>query len=212
VLGADDPLYRAGISCLLHEAGVEVVGQVDRPEDLARKTRAHHPDVAVVDLDMGGELHIADRVKAVQEMRSIDPRMAMLVLSRNPRARHAVALMGDRPEGFGYLIKARIRDAEDLTASVRRVARGGTALDPVLLAQIAGRHDDDDPFDQLSQREGEVLALIARGRSNDHIAAELVITTGAVERHITSLFAKLELRTVGGYHRRVCAVLRFLER
>jgi DNA-binding NarL/FixJ family response regulator len=212
VVGDDDPLYQAGITQVLREAGVDVVASASTADNLARKVRAHHPDVAIVDMEMPPSLTGEDCVEAVRAVRAIDPRMAVLLLSEFAEERYALEVLDGRPEGFGYLLKARIWDTDDLTASVRRVARGGTAIDPVLVAQLAGRRQPDDPMDDLTKREREVLALMAEGRSNRCIADALVVSVTAVERHISSIFAKLDLPPNPAEHRRVLAVLRYLDR
>jgi DNA-binding NarL/FixJ family response regulator len=194
----------------LREAGVDVVAAADNAPDLARKTRAYHPDVAVVDIDMPPRLSDHHRVDAARDIRSIDPRMAILLLSECPNEQDALAVMGDQPAGFGFVVKPHIRDVEDFTASVRQVARGGTAIDPVVISRLAGRPAADDWIDDLTNRERQVLTLVAEGRSNGFIATELVVTTAAVERHITRIFAKLGLRASASDHRRVLAALRYL--
>jgi DNA-binding NarL/FixJ family response regulator len=136
--------------------------------------------------------------------------MAVLILTQLPEERCALAVLDDQPAGFGYLVKARIRDVEDFTESVRRVARGGSAIDPVVVARLAGARSTRDPVDELTNRERQVLALMAEGRSNRFIATQFVVTVSAVERHITSMFAKLGLRSNSADHRRVLAVLQYL--
>jgi DNA-binding NarL/FixJ family response regulator len=210
VLGAKDPLYRAGIAHVLGQAEVDVVASASNADDLARKARAFHPDVAIVDIDMPPVLSVADRVEAARSIRSIDPRMAVLILTQLADERCALAILDDQAAGFGYLVKARIRDVEDFTESVRRVARGGSAIDPVVVGRLAGALPSRDPFDELTKRERQVLALVAEGRSNRFIASELVVTVSAVERHITSMFAKLGLCSNPADHRRVLAVLQYL--
>ena len=210
VLGAEDPLYRAGIAHVLGEADADVVACAGNVDDLARKARAYHPDVVIVDIDMPPILSDDDRVEVARRIRSIDPRMAVLILTRLPEERCALAALDHQPAGFGYLVKTRIRDVEDFTESVRRVARGGSAIDPVVVARLAGARATHNPVDELTNRERQVLALMAEGRSNRFIAAELVVTVSAVERHVTSMFAKLGLRSDPADHRRVLAVLRYL--
>jgi DNA-binding NarL/FixJ family response regulator len=212
VVGDDDPLYRAGIENVLRNAGVEVVASASTADDLSRKDRAHHPDVAVVDLHMPPGLSSESGVEAVRRLRSIDPEMAVVILSESADERYVPEVLDDRPQGFGYLLKARIWDVEDFTASVCRVARGGTAIDPSLITRLAGRGRADDPFDALTVREREVYALMAEGRSNRSIAAELVVTVGAVDRHVSGIFAKLDLPPNSADHRRVLAVRRYIER
>jgi DNA-binding NarL/FixJ family response regulator len=212
VVGDAEPIYQAGIAQLLGQAGVEVAATASNADDLARKIRAYHPDVVVLDRDLPPSLREEQSIETARRIRSIDPRMAILVLSTRPAERYALEVLGDQPEGFGYLMKARIRDAEDLAASVRRVARGDTAMDPDVVSQVVGARRSADPLEELTNREREVLALMAAGRSNGHIAAELVVTIAAVERHITSIFAKLGLQANADDHRRVLAVLTYLQR
>ena len=211
MVGEDDPLYEAGIAHVLCDAGVEVVASAGDADDLARKVRAHSPDVVVMDIDMPPSTSGEKRVAAAREIRSIDPRMAVLILAERAEERQVQEALGDQPEGFGYLLKARISDAEDFTASLRRVARGGTAIDPKLVSLLAGRGRTEDPVERLSNRERQVLALMAAGRSNRCIADELVVTVAAVERHTSNIFAKLDLPPNRDDHRRVLAVLRYLE-
>jgi DNA-binding NarL/FixJ family response regulator len=210
VLGEHHVLYRTGLELALRETGIEVVSVANNAHDLARKTRAYHPDVAVLDIDMPPSLSDHDRVEAARNIRSIDPRLAVLILSERPNERYALAVMGDEPAGFGFVVKARVRDIADFTTSVREVARGGTAIDPVVVSRLAARCPTDAWIDDLTNRERQVLALMAKGRSNGFIADNLVVTISAVERHITSIFAKLSLRSSPADHRRVLAVLRYL--
>jgi DNA-binding NarL/FixJ family response regulator len=210
VLGEHHVLYRTGLELALRETGIEVVSVANDAHDLARKTRAYHPDVAVLDIDIPPSLSDHDRVEVARNIRSIDPRLAILILSERPNERYAVAVMGDEPAGFGFVVKARVREIEDFTTSVREVARGGTAIDPVLVSRLAARRPTGAWIDDLTNRERRVLALMAEGRSNASIADDLVVTISAVERHITSIFAKLGLRSSAGDHRRVLAVLRYL--
>jgi DNA-binding NarL/FixJ family response regulator len=212
VVGTDDPLYAAGIAHALEQAGGEVVASADNADDLERKIRAYHPDVAVVDIDAGPSLIDDDWLQAARNVRSIAPFMPVLILSQVPDEQYALAVLGSQPRGFGYLLKARIGDLEDFTASVHRVAQGGSAIDPAVIARLAGRRRTHDPVDDLTKRERQVLALIAEGRSNRFIASELVVTVAAVERHITSIFAKLGVWSDPADHRRVLAVLRYLGR
>jgi DNA-binding NarL/FixJ family response regulator len=188
------------------------VASADDRDELTRKTRAYHPDVVVLDMDMPPSLGDDEWAQVVRNIRSIDPHMAILILSQLSKEQSVLAALGDQPQGFGYLVKERIRNAEDFTAAVRRVARGGTAIDPSVRSRLAGDRRTHDPIDDLTNRERQVLALMAEGRSNRYIAHELVVTTPAVERHITSIFAKLDLRPNRTDHRRVLAILRYLNR
>ena len=212
VVGSNDPLGRTGITHVLHEARIDVVAAAGNAADLVRKARAYHPDLAVVDRDLEPNPSDPDGVEAVRKLRSIDPPVAILILSKHADERYVLDVVGDRPQGFGFLVKDRIGDAQDFTASVQRVARGGTAIDPVVISRLAGGHQTHDSLDELTPRERQVLALMADGRSNPFIARQLVVTIPAVERHITSIFAKLGLQTNGDDHRRVLAILRYLGR
>lgn len=210
VVGSHDPLSRAGITHFLREARIAVVASAANASDLVRKVGAYHPDLAVMDLDMEPSLSDPDRTEAVRNLRSVDPPVAVLILSQCADERYVLDVVGDQPDGFGFLVKGRTGDAKDFTASVKRVARGGTAIDPIVISQLAGRRPTDDPIEDLTARERQVLALMAEGRSNPFIARELVVTIPAVERHITSIYAKLGLRSNGDDHRRVRAILRYL--
>jgi DNA-binding NarL/FixJ family response regulator len=209
IVADDEPIYQAGITYVLQMAGLEVVATASNADDLARKTRAHHPEVAVVDADIAPCANGVTCVQTARELRSIEPGLAILILSQSADDRQVLEAIGDRPSGFGYLLKSRIGDLEDFAASVRRIAHGGTAIDPMILRRLAARQRPRDPVDELTPRELQVLELIAEGRSNRFIAEELVVTVAAVERHITSIFAKLRLSSNSADHRRVLAALRY---
>jgi DNA-binding NarL/FixJ family response regulator len=209
IVGARDPIYRAGIADVLEGSGAEIVAGADTAEDLARRLRAHRPDVAVVDMNLWPNLDETDTAQAVREIRAIDSLLSLLILSELPRVGYALAA-DDRPDGFGYLLKPSLNDVDQLTASVRRVALGGVAIDPLILARLAGLRCRRDPLSGLTDREKQVLGLMAEGRSNRSIAAHLHVELTTVERHITSIFGKLDLRSNGADHRRVLAVLRYL--
>lgn len=210
IVADDEPLYQAGITYVLQMAGIEVVATASNADDLARKTRAHHPDVAIVDLDMAPCRNGDGCVETARELRSIEPELAILILSQSADDARVLEAIGDRPSGFGWLLKPRIGDLAEFVTSVRRVADGGTALDPSVVSCLVGRQRSDDPFDDLTPRELEVLELIAEGCSNRFIAEKLVVTVAAVERHITAIFAKLGLSSNSSHHRRVQATLRYL--
>jgi DNA-binding NarL/FixJ family response regulator len=209
VVGAREPIYRAGIAYVLERSGAEIVAGADTGGDLARRLRAHRPDVAVVDMDLWPDVSDTDRAKALREIRAIDPHLSLLILSELPKLQYTQAA-DDRPDGFGYLLKASLNDVDELTASVRRVARGGVAIDPLILARLAGRSCRRDPFDSLTGREKQILDLMAEGCTNRSIAFRLQVELTTVERHITSIFRKLDLPRNGADHRRVLAVLRYL--
>ena len=210
VVADDSTLLREGVVRLLEEAGLEVVGQAADAEDLLRKVRAHKPDVAIVDVRMP-PTHTDEGLRAAREIRAQLPEVSVLVLSQYVEVTYARELLADSAEGLGYLLKDRVADVEALTEAVRRVGEGGSALDPEVVSQMLGRQRRDDPLAELTPREREVIALMAEGRSNAAIAAELVVTERAVEKHVTGIFSKLELTASGEDHRRVLAVLRFLD-
>ena len=211
IVADDEPIYQAGISYVLQMGGLDVVATASDADELARKTRAHHPEVAVVDADMAPCRDGHGCVEAARELRSIEPDLAILILSQAADEHQVLQAIGDRPSGFGYLLKPRIGDVEDLAACIRRIAHGGTAIDPTVLGRLAARQRPRDPLFELTPRELEVLHLIAEARSNRFIAGELVVTVAAVERHITSIFAKLGVSSNSAYHRRVLAALRYLD-
>jgi DNA-binding NarL/FixJ family response regulator len=211
VVADDSTLLREGVVRLLEESELEVVGQAGDAEDLLRKVRAHKPDVAVVDVRMP-PTHTDEGLRAAREIRAELPEVGVLVLSQYVEVAYARELLAESAEGVGYLLKDRVADIDALTDAVRRVGAGGSALDPEVVSQMLGRKRVDDPLDELTPREREVLGLMAEGRSNAAIAAELVVTERAVEKHVTGIFSKLGLSTSGEDHRRVLAVLRYLDR
>jgi DNA-binding NarL/FixJ family response regulator len=210
VVGEDQPLVRKGIVTVLQEAGFEVVGVAADAPDLIRKARAHKPDVVIADIQMPPE-NTDDGLRAAQQIRAEEPDVGVLILSQYLEAGYALELLGDRAEGTGYLLKERVSDLSLFTDAVRRVARGGSALDPEVVQRMVARPRAGGPLAGLTPREREVLTLIAEGRSNTAIATRLVVTVGAVERHVTSIFDKLGLRSVPENHRRVLAVLTYLK-
>lgn len=210
VVGEDQPLFREGVVHVLREAGLDVVAVAGDARDLVRTTRAHAPDIAIVDIQMPPN-HGDDGLLAAHEIRATMPTTAVLVLSQFLEEQYAVDLLAGRPEAVGYLLKDRVADVEGFVDAVRRVARGGSAIDPEVIDQLVGRRRRHDPIDELSSREREVLALIAEGNSNGGIADALFVTVSAVERHVTSIFTKLGLPREDRSHRRVLAVLRYLQ-
>jgi DNA-binding NarL/FixJ family response regulator len=209
IVAEDSLLLREGIVRLLEEAGFEVVGQTGDAEDLIRKVAAHKPDVAVVDIRMP-PTNSDDGLRAAVEIRRRLPETGVLVLSQYVDEGYALDLLGDSSEATGYLLKDRVADVERFVGAVRRVGDGGSALDPEVVAHLLGRRRRNDPLDELTAREAEVLALMAEGRSNQAIADQLVVTERAVEKHVTSIFTKLRLTPAAEDHRRVLAVLAFL--
>jgi DNA-binding NarL/FixJ family response regulator len=185
------------------------VGQAGDAEDLIRKVAAHKPDVAVVDVRMP-PTNTDDGLRAAHKIRAEYPDTGVLVLSQYVEEGYALELLSDSAEGVGYLLKDRVADIERFTDSVRRVGQGGSALDPEVVAQLLGRKRKEDPLDEITPREREVLELMAEGRSNHAIAEQLVITDRAVEKHVTSIFGKLRLQPAPEDHRRVLAVLTYL--
>ena len=209
VIAEDSVLLRAGLERLLADGGLEVVGTVGDGPGLIAAAAALRPDIAIVDVRMP-PTHTDEGLRAALEVRRLVPQTRILVLSQYVEERYALELIGANAEGVGYLLKDRVADVSEFLAAVRRVAGGGTALDPEVVAQLLGRRRRGSPLDALSPREREVLGLMAEGRSNAAIAAQLVVTEGAVEKHISSIFAKLGLPNTPSDHRRVLAVLTYL--
>jgi DNA-binding NarL/FixJ family response regulator len=209
VIGEDDALLREGVAQLLTTNGFEVVGQAANAEDFLRKAIAHRPDVVVVDVRMPPKRE-DDGLLAALELRRREPDIGVLVLSQYYEERYAIDLIGERPEGVGYLLKERVGDVDAFIDAVRRVARGGSALDPEVVGRMLGRRASQGPLDGLSPRERDVLAEMAEGKSNSGIAEALVVTEAAVEKHVTAIFRKLGIRPESGDHRRVLAVLTYL--
>ena len=208
VLGEDSLLLRAGVARLLEDAGIEVVGQAGDFDDVLRKVRAHKPDIAIIDIKMP-PTHTDEGLKAALIIRSELPGTAVLVLSQYVEREYATELLAENAAGVGYLLKERVADLDRFIDTVRRVADGGSALDPEVVSQMLARRSAG-PLDQLTAREREVLALMAEGRSNHAIASELVVTDRAVEKHVTGIFGKLGLPATAEDHRRVLAVLAYL--
>jgi DNA-binding NarL/FixJ family response regulator len=185
------------------------VGQVDNPDDLLRRIGFSKPDVAIVDIRMP-PTHTDEGLQAAKAIRQRFPQVGVLVLSQYVEPGYAMELLSESSEGVGYLLKDRVSDVEEFAGAVRRVAQGGSALDPAVVAQLVGKKRTDDPLDQLTPREREVLGLMAEGRSNAGIAERLVVTERAVEKHVTSIFQKLGLPQASEDHRRVLAVLTYV--
>jgi DNA-binding NarL/FixJ family response regulator len=209
VIGEDDVLLREGIARILVEAGFDVVAQAGDAPDLLRKGLAHRPAVLIADVNMPPS-HGDDGLRAAIEVRRQRPEVGVLVLSQYYEESYAADLIGERAEGVGYLLKERVGDVASFIDAVTRVAGGGSALDPEVVARMLGRRQREQPVDRLSPRELEVLAAMAEGKSNQGIAQALLISQAAVEKHVTSIFHKLALDPVQTDHRRVLAVLAYL--
>jgi DNA-binding NarL/FixJ family response regulator len=208
-IAEDSVLLREGLARLLTDAGSEVVAQCGTGDDLLREVAKSPPDVAIVDIRLP-PTHNDEGLRAALEIRARHPEVAVLVLSQYVELGLAMKLLADSAEGVGYLLKDRISDVEDFVAAVRRVAGGGSALDPIIVSTLLSRRRRDDLVEQLTPREREVLELMATGSSNQGIADRLVITVRAVEKYVSSIFDKLGLPSSGSESRRVLAVLMFL--
>ena len=209
VLAEDSVLLREGIARLLEEAGFEVVGQAGNADELMLKVRSYSPDVAIVDIRMP-PTHTDEGLQAAREIREKHTSTGVLVLSQYLETAYALELLSESAEGVGYLLKDRVADVDAFVGAVRRVGEGGSALDPAVVSQLVGRQRRNDPVADLTPRVREVLELMAEGRSNQAIADSLVVTERAVEKHVTSIFAKLRLPASPDDHRRVLAVLTYL--
>jgi DNA-binding NarL/FixJ family response regulator len=209
VLAEDSVLLREGVARLLEDQGFDVVGQTGTADDLMLKVRSYSPNVVIVDIRMP-PTHTDEGLRAAQEIRTTYPDVGVLVLSQYVEPTYAMELLSESAEGVGYLLKDRVSDVGEFAAAVRRVGEGGSALDPAIVSQLVGRRRRDDPIDQLTPREREVLEHMAQGRSNQGIADQLVVTERAVEKHVTSIFGKLRLPHAPEDHRRVLAVLTYL--
>ncbi len=210
VIADDSVLLREGLARLLSDAGFEIAGQAGDAEDLLRKVRAHRPQVAVTDIRMP-PTQTDEGLRAAQQIRREMPEVGVLVLSQHLDQNYAIELLEGNTEGVGYLLKDRVSDVDGFAEAVRRVGDGGSVLDPQVVSQLMGRHRSDDPLRRISPREREVLELMAQGRSNGAIARELVVTERAIEKHVTSIFSKLDLPATQDAHRRVLAVLAYLQ-
>ena len=209
VIAEDSVLLREGIARLLEESGFEIAGQAGDADDLLRKVGAHKPNIAVIDIRMP-PTHTDEGLRAAHRIRAEHADTAVLVLSQYVDEAYALDLLSESTERTGYLLKDRIADIETFTDAVRRVASGGSALDPEVVGMLLGRRRRDDPLAALTPRERDVLALMAEGRSNRAMADALVVSERAVEKHVTAIFSKLDLPQAVEDHRRVLAVLAFL--
>jgi DNA-binding NarL/FixJ family response regulator len=208
-IAEDSVLLREGLARLLDDAGFDVVAQCENADELLLKVRSYSPDVAIVDIRLP-PTHSDEGLRAALEIRANHPSVGVLVLSQYVELGLALKLLADSAEGVGYLLKDRIGDVEDFVSALRRVADGGSALDPIIVSTLLSRQRPDDPLARLTRREREVLELMAAGSSNQGIAENLVITVRAVEKYVSSIFGKLGLPSTGGESRRVLAVLAFL--
>jgi DNA-binding NarL/FixJ family response regulator len=209
VIADDSVLVREGIAAILTRAGIEVLSQVDSPDDLLREVDAHLPDVAVVDVRMP-PTQTDEGLRAAHEIRARHPQIGIVILSQHVEVGIATRLLAETPEGLGYLLKDRVSDVNGFVGALERVADGGSALDPEVVTGLLSRARDDGPLQTLTDREREVLEQIAEGLSNQAIATEMDITLRSVEKYVSSVFTKLGLPATGHEHRRVLAVLQFL--
>jgi DNA-binding NarL/FixJ family response regulator len=210
VIADDNLLVRSGIAALLEGAGIEVAGQSSSAEELLREVEAHAPDVAIIDIRMP-PTHSDEGLRAAQEIRASHPDMGIVILSQHVDSSTATRALAESPERLGYLLKDRVGDVEDFVATLRRVANGGSALDPVVVSRLLAARTDDGPLEPLTPREREVLQAVAEGLSNRAVAERLGITLGSTEKYVSGIFTKLGLPDTGGEYRRVLAVLRFLQ-
>jgi DNA-binding NarL/FixJ family response regulator len=211
VIAEDSLLLREGLARLLEDAGFQIVGQAGDADELLLKVRSYKPDIAIVDIRMP-PTHTDEGLRAAREIRERHPEVGVLVLSQYVESGYALELLQGSAEGVGYLLKDRVSDVKEFAAAVKRVAEGGSALDPEVVSRLVGSRRGEDPLSHLTPREREVLELIAEGRSNQGIADKLVVTERAVEKHVTSIFQKLRLPAASEDHRRVLAVLAYLRR
>jgi DNA-binding NarL/FixJ family response regulator len=208
-IAEDSLLLREGVARLLREAGMDVIAECGDADELLFNIRRQPVDVAIVDIRLP-PTHSDEGLRAALEIRAANPTVGVLVLSQYVELGLAMKLLADSAEGVGYLLKDRISDVKEFVAAVRRVAAGGSAIDPIIVATLLSRRRDEDPLEQLTPREREVLDLMAQGNSNQGIADKLVITLRAVEKYVSSIFTKLRLPSTGTESRRVLAVLLFL--
>jgi DNA-binding NarL/FixJ family response regulator len=210
VIGEDQLLLREGLARLLEEEGHEVVGSAGDGPGLVRKAKAHRPDLVIADVRMPPS-QTDEGLRAALEIRDAEPEIGILVLSHHVEVRYAVELLSENASGVGYLLKQRVADLDRFFAALERIAAGGSVIDPEVVSAMLGRAKRD-PIEELTPRQREVLALMAEGRTNAGIAAELVITEKAVAKHVAAIFEALGLPPTADGHRRVLAVIRYLSR
>ena len=209
IVADDDVLLREGLASLLERAGFDVVGQCGDGSELLELAREHQPELALVDIRMP-PTHSTEGLDAARAIRAELPQTAVLVLSAHVEVEHAMDLLASG-ERSGYLLKSRVTDVDEFIDTLRRIVKGGSVVDPALVQELVAARRVDDPLDVLSPREREVLSLMAEGRSNAGIAKQLWVTEGTVEKHVHSILGKLRLPETGDDHRRVLAVITFLE-
>jgi DNA-binding NarL/FixJ family response regulator len=209
VIADDSVIVREGIASILARAGVDVAAQASNADELMDEVDAHRPDVAIVDIRMP-PTHTDEGLRAAHALRERHPGLGIMILSQFVEVGIATRLLAENPEGLGYVLKDRVADVDEFNRTLERVAEGGSALDPQIVTRLLSAERETGPIAALTPREREVLELIAEGRSNPAIAEHLGITLRSAEKHVSSVFAKLDLPADGGDHRRVLAVLRFL--
>jgi DNA-binding NarL/FixJ family response regulator len=209
VIAEDNLLVRAGIVALLRGAGIDVAAESASVDELLRGVDAHRPDVAIVDVRMP-PTHTDEGLRAAHEIRARHPQTGIVILSQHVEAGVAMRALVESPKRLGYLLKDRVGDVEEFVNTLRRVAGGGSALDPVVVSRLLAAHADDGPMTALTPRERDVLQLMAEGLSNRAIAERMGIARGSTEKYVSSIFAKLDLQETGGESRRVLAVLSYL--
>jgi DNA-binding NarL/FixJ family response regulator len=209
VIAEDSVLLREGVTRILGDAGIDVIGSCDSADDLLLLVERDSPDVAIVDIRLP-PTHNDEGMQAALEIRARHPSVAVLVLSQYVQVGLAMKLLAESAEGVGYLLKDRISDVKEFIGAVRRVAGGGSAIDPIIVSTLLSKRRSEDPLGALTPREREVMVLMAEGRSNQGIAERLMITLRAVERYVSTIFSKLGLPSGGSESRRVLAVLLYL--